>query len=217
MKKMMKLSLVAAVAVAGFSTSASAKAMEDAIKNVDLSGFVRYRYTQKDGQTGDTNQYKVVTFLKSKVNDSVTFKAKYLILGATKDATGDAIVGAGGAGKNALVQANFIFNVGGATVVAGKQGLATPFADPTTQQGTGVVAVYPVNSALTLAGGLYLNSNAKAGENGADLGANNIAAVAALGKVEMVKYALWYAKVSETDLRFVCLININTQSLYFMK
>jgi ACT domain-containing protein len=43
MKKIAKLSLVAAVAVAGFTT-ANAQPLEEAIKNVDVSGSVVYRY-----------------------------------------------------------------------------------------------------------------------------------------------------------------------------
>ncbi|MDX9960575.1 MAG: major outer membrane protein, partial [Aliarcobacter sp.] len=43
MKKIAKLSLVAAVAVAGLTT-ANAQSLEDAIKNVETSGSVVYRY-----------------------------------------------------------------------------------------------------------------------------------------------------------------------------
>ena len=47
MRKISKLSLVAAVAVAGFST-ANAQPLEEAIKNVDVSGSVVYRYDNID-------------------------------------------------------------------------------------------------------------------------------------------------------------------------
>ena len=43
MKKIAKISLVAAVAVAGLTT-ANAQPLEEAIKNVDVSGSVVYRY-----------------------------------------------------------------------------------------------------------------------------------------------------------------------------
>ena len=43
MKKIAKLSLVAAVAVAGLTT-ANAQQLEDAIKKVEVSGSVVYRY-----------------------------------------------------------------------------------------------------------------------------------------------------------------------------
>ena len=47
MRKISKISLVAAVAVAGFST-ANAQPLEEAIKNVDVSGSVVYRYDNFD-------------------------------------------------------------------------------------------------------------------------------------------------------------------------
>ena len=49
MKKIAKLSLVAAVAVAGLTT-ANAQPLEEAIKNVDVSGSVVYRYNDYNGQ-----------------------------------------------------------------------------------------------------------------------------------------------------------------------
>ena len=61
MKKIVKMSLVAAVAVAGL-TAANAKPLEEAIKNVDVSGTVVYRYedrsfksTNDDTATGNKN------------------------------------------------------------------------------------------------------------------------------------------------------------------
>ncbi|XQC04598.1 major outer membrane protein [Arcobacter cryaerophilus gv. pseudocryaerophilus] len=65
MRKISKISLVAAVAVAGFST-ANAQPLEEAIKNVDVSGSVVYRYNNYDNQQHtprvhqtETNNYKI--------------------------------------------------------------------------------------------------------------------------------------------------------------
>ena len=66
MKKIAKLSLVAAVAVAGFTT-ANAQPLEEAIKNVDVSGSVVYRYndydnnntTGVDSDNDAENNYKI--------------------------------------------------------------------------------------------------------------------------------------------------------------
>ena len=55
MRKISKISLVAAVAVAGFST-ANAQPLEEAIKNVDVSGSVVYRYDNYDNSERATNQ-----------------------------------------------------------------------------------------------------------------------------------------------------------------
>ena len=61
MRKISKLSLVAAVAVAGFST-ANAQPLEEAIKNVEVSGSVVYRYNDYSndvvgGESAQTNNY----------------------------------------------------------------------------------------------------------------------------------------------------------------
>ncbi len=53
MRKISKISLVAAVAVAGFST-ANAQPLEEAIKNVDVSGSVVYRYNNYDNSVRTT-------------------------------------------------------------------------------------------------------------------------------------------------------------------
>ncbi|MGB5791421.1 major outer membrane protein, partial [Poseidonibacter sp.] len=85
MKKIAKLSLVAAVAVAGLSTSLSAKALEEAIKNVDVSGTAAYRYDdrsnddQTDANNYSRNSYKIAVNLKSKINDDMTFNTKTII------------------------------------------------------------------------------------------------------------------------------------------
>ena len=90
MRKISKLSLVAAVAVAGFST-ANAQPLEEAIKNVETSGSVVYRYdnSQNDvatsNQSRDTNSYKIGLNLSSKVNDYVKFNSRFLI--ANEDST----------------------------------------------------------------------------------------------------------------------------------
>ena len=190
MKKMIKLSLVAAVAVAGLTTTASAAPMADSIKNTDLSGYIRYRYTNGSAET-ETNAYKTVFVTKSKVNDAVTAKLKVAGEGKTSDASGDA-----DPVTVAVKEANFVMNVAGATVIAGKQGLATPFADGGDQQGSGVVVVKPVNKSLTLAAGWYTNSDAKS-FIGTKLSGNNIAALAAIGKAGSVNYAAWYVTISE--------------------
>ena len=201
MKKMIKMSLIASVAIAGLTTTASATAMEDSIKNTDLSGYIRYRYT--NGQdNAESNAYKTVFVTKSKVNDMVTAKLK--IAGEGKTYNGDdkstvAVEVGGDADPDttAVKEANFIFNLGGNTIIAGKQGLVTPFADAGDQQGTGIVGLFPVGP-VTLAAGWYTNTDAKAGHyaNTALTGAN-IGAIAAIGAAGPVNYSLWYADVAQ--------------------
>ena len=95
--KIAKISLAALVALGAFSTVASATPLEEAIKNVDLSGYARYRYNNvtvkkangvKDNTTAhhqfksefsfkaalDDNFFGVLT-LRYNSNDSSAFNA----------------------------------------------------------------------------------------------------------------------------------------------
>ncbi len=70
MKKIVKLSLVTALAVLG--TTVSAQPLAEAIKNVDVSGAIVYRYDDNNSDakgSSSANFYKATTNLKSKVND----------------------------------------------------------------------------------------------------------------------------------------------------
>ncbi|MGJ0314446.1 major outer membrane protein [Aliarcobacter cryaerophilus] len=156
MRKISKISLVAAVAVAGFST-ANAQPLEEAIKNVDVSGSVVYRYDnfhnaeKKDAINGvtsgrkntDTNNYKIGLNLSSKVNDYVKFNSRFIVgskdnggfasLNAGKEDTfrngfQDNRAGADGQADVSLSNAYFGFTAIPNTVVnIGKQGLTTPY------------------------------------------------------------------------------------------
>ena len=157
MRKISKISLVAAVAVAGFST-ANAQPLEQAIKDVDVSGSVVYRYDNfhsKNITAGanqpavaskdtDTNRYKVALNLSSKVNDYVKFNSRFIVGGAdngfaslnAKASHYNTSTGANSSGRNggdgnadvALSNAYFGFTAIPNTVVnIGKQGLTTPY------------------------------------------------------------------------------------------
>lgn len=154
MRKISKISLVAAVAVAGFST-ANAQPLEEAIKNVDVSGSVVYRYdnshneasggttTRGDGDSG-INKYKIGLNLSSKVNDYVKFNSRFIVgsdtdagfvdLGTGRNNTTNANPnqntnrGSDGQADVSLSNAYFGFTAIPNTVVnIGKQGLATPY------------------------------------------------------------------------------------------
>ncbi|MFB1032125.1 MAG: major outer membrane protein, partial [Aliarcobacter cryaerophilus] len=165
MRKISKISLVAAVAVAGFST-ANAQPLEEAIKNVDVSGSVVYRYDNagdnrldaagnKVGNTTDRNRYKVGLNLSSKVNDYVKFNSRFIVGGddsgwATTGAKKNGNLGAGNGDVNpgvTLSNAYFGFTAIPNTIVnVGKQGLTTPYTvavdiNGNEQNGTGILAL----------------------------------------------------------------------------
>lgn len=208
--KIAKLSLVAAVAVAGLST-ANAQPLEQAIKNVDVSGSAAYRYEDRTSDNiGDNptktnedirdnytrNQYKVGLNLKSAVNDTLTFNSRTIIGTDTKmvsidtDRTDDeATFG--------LSHANFAYTgLANTTVIAGKQAVPSPFAVATDvaggeDTGTGLTAVSvlgPVTVAAT-----YLNQT-----NLMTAGAD-VAGLGLMGNAGPVALDGWYLDVAETS------------------
>jgi hypothetical protein len=158
MTKMIKMSLVAAVAVAGLTTTSSAAKLEDAIKNTTIGGFVRYRVGEKavektvgtnaaTNTNAQTEQVKIVVKMKSKVNDKVTSLVQVVNVQNQKDSV---------AVDAAKVQmANFTYANNGTTVIAGLQALATPWTDVGDgARANGVLALKNLG-AVTVAGGYF--------------------------------------------------------------
>ena len=163
MKKFTKLSLVAAVAVAGLS-SANAKPLEEAIKDVEVSGTVTYRYdnfgNDKTGkEENNANKYKINLNLSSKVNDYVKFNTRFNVAqpgtGSSNDfASMDKADNDTGDLKPEVGLAHAYFGISvipNTTVNVGKQGLATPWTvatdnDGGEQTGTGIFSVTAVDN-----------------------------------------------------------------------
>ncbi len=179
MKKIAKLSLVAAVAVLGF-TSANAASLEEAIKGVETSGSVVYRYNDyKNNANGadttkDTNDnnYKVALNLSSKVNEDVKFNSRFLVASATGDFGSLKYSDEGDANLDVtLSHANFGYTgIQNTTVNVGKQGLATPWtvaldSDGNEQTGTGILALSTIEN-ITLAGAYFNQTNLGTSGNG---------------------------------------------------
>jgi len=207
MTKMIKMSLIAAVAVTGMTSTVCAQPLEDAIKGVDVSGMLRYRYDDLKNTSNNTstiaNEYTMQANIKSKVNDMVTANVKIEALGvnagastteathATSDATGDRDV-------NLVVsKANFAANLGFATVIAGKQSVPSPFVDNTVDdgtRGTGAVALIPVGP-ISLAAG-YFNNYSNTSDTGVKTYSGNaISALAVLGNISGVSFDAWHVNV----------------------
>ncbi|PLY09588.1 MAG: hypothetical protein C0626_11540 [Arcobacter sp.] len=218
MKKFVKLSLVAAVAVAGLTT-ANAKPLEEAIKDVDVSGTVVYRYDDRNNDVGGAsavnNNYKIGLNLKSKVNDDVT--ANFRIITATGINTNQSFAGLDTASNDAnpslnLSQVNFAYTgIANTTVIVGKQGLTTPWtvaadSDSNEQTGTGILALSTVGP-VTIAGAYFNQTNL--GVSGDDIatvnalssyangGGNNVATVGVMANVGPVSLDAWYLDMAD--------------------
>ena len=203
MKKIAKLSLVAAVAVVGF-TSANAQSLEEAIKGVETSGSVVYRYNDYNndvgtGSSASTNYYKVALNLSSKVNDDVKFNSRFLASDADDGFAGMDTQAAGDQNVD-LTLSNAYFGYTGiqnTTVNVGKQGLTTPWtvaidSDSNEQTGTGILAMSTLGP-VTLAAAYFNQTNLDdSGDINLVDGSEDIATVGAITTLGPVTFDAWY-------------------------
>lgn len=194
--KLTKISLAALVALGAFSSVASATPLEEAIKNVDLSGFARYRYTN-DKRTGEYSNtktesgskaghgFKMVTNFKAAIDDNF-FGVIGLRYNAT-DNSGDntqSDQGSKGIGTDktdtttgfGVHQFYLGYKIGGTTITAGKQEIGSYFTDDAI--GTGVKVVNQDIEGLTLTGLAFDALEGNSIESNGDLydaiGKNNV-------------------------------------------
>jgi hypothetical protein len=187
MKKLAKMSLVAAVAVAGFTTTASASQnMAEWAKNTTLSGYVRYRLNNdlddavEDGDT--TEEAKVVMKFTTPVNDAVTANLKMVSEAKTENAQT--------AANTNVTEGNFVVGLSGATVIAGLQTSQSPFfANNGDTRSHGVTALIPAGP-VTVAAAYYTTTTVP-------VLINSVMAVGIIGKADMVSYQAWYASVED--------------------
>ena len=162
--KLTKISLAALVALGAFSSVASATPLEEAIKNVDLSGFARYRYTNTRDKSADASAtpyedrnnanhgFRMVTDFKAAIDDNF-----FGVIGLrynTTDNSGDnsykldntgAKISDGGTDKTDTTTAFNVYQfylgykIGGTTVTAGKQVIGSYFTDDAVATGLKVV------------------------------------------------------------------------------
>jgi len=217
MRTISKLSLVAALAVAGFST-ANAKPLEEAIKDVDVSGSVVYRYNDYRNDVTKTssinNNYKVGLNLSSKVNDFTKFNSRFLVAGGD---LGLATLNTQTVGDVdpmvTLSHAYFgLTAIKNTTINVGKQGLTTPWttaidSDGNEQTGTGALALSTWGP-VTLAAGYFNQTNLDAsGDVGGLNGANDIGVLAAIGKFGPINADIWFADMQQTLHTFTVGVN----------
>ena len=177
--KITKLSL-ATIIVLGSISCANAQNLEDAIKNVEVSGTVAYRYNDyeetnklKKDDSSSTNLYKIGVNLSSKVNDDIKFNSRFII--GNIDNAGEKTFDTQNEGDSnidiALSEANFAYTGLKNTVLTlGKQGIATPFtllrdSMGNEQTGTGFTAITYIEDIATLSGGYFNNTNFNANDD----------------------------------------------------
>jgi hypothetical protein len=169
--KLVKLSLAAIVAAGALTSVASAASLEEAIKNVDVTGYARYRFDSTKQTTnnliGDNTGSSTTN--KHRFTSDINFKAAlddnfFGVIGFrydSRDASGERVnaqTNVGSADTSSGDGYSQTFNVrqfylgytaGNTTVTAGRQVLGTFFTDD--MVGTGIKVLNSDISGLTLA------------------------------------------------------------------
>jgi hypothetical protein len=203
-----RLSLAAIVAVGALGSFATAQPLEEAIKGVDVSGMVRFRYYNESDTVGtnsrdkEATRYSAVVNVLAPVADGLKFGTA---LYTDNWNAGNVASSAGNAEFNKFF---FQYNNGGLTAKAGKFEIPTPWTQSAAiagSRGNGVLALYSPEAlkGWTFAAAAYLQTNALNGNNpgmgqrvGNDFGSKeNLYALAAIGKVGPVGLQLWLANM----------------------
>lgn len=216
--KLTKVSLAALVALGAFSSVASATPLEEAIKNVDLSGFARYRYTNDDTKNSTTiptkkhsagHVFRMQTAFKAAIDDN--FFGVLNLRYEAKDNSGDATAGTdktNTTGSFGVYEMYLGYKVGNTTVTAGKQLLGT-FYDAKDLAGTGLKVINTDVPGLTLAAAAFDAIESESMDtNGPLVGdlvdgslfsdsSANIYYLAALGNYDPLSFKIAVANISE--------------------
>ena len=204
--KLVKLSLATIVAAGALSSVASAASLEEAIKNVDVSGYARYRYDAKNTNTsteefnGNTHRFTTDINFKSAVDDNF-----FGVIGFrydSRDKSGERAEADTKVGQALNVRQFYLgYTAGNTTIQAGRQVLGTFFTDD--MVGTGIKFLNKDITGLTLAGIAFdnLQNDGDIGTGKLWIGANgdqkvydrNLYGVAAIGSYDPVSFQVWYA------------------------
>ncbi|TWO22151.1 major outer membrane protein [Campylobacter hyointestinalis] len=233
--KLVKMSLAAIVAAGALSSVASATPLEEAIKNVDVSGFARLRYQDttsnnpiKDGKNvadSSNGQYRFTMDVNFKAALDDNF---YGVLGFrydSQDISGDANgrtmtaqddKGVDNYGQTFNVRQMFLgYKVGNTTIQAGRQVLGTFFTDD--MVGTGIKVLNTDITGLTLAAVAFddLQDDKDFAYRTIDLGGgrhtydSNLYGVAAIGSYDPVAFQLWYANLQDVAAVYAVDASVN--------
>ena len=227
--KLVKLSLAAAVAAGALAMSASAVPLEEAIKDVDLNGYARMRYTH-DHLKNETNSNKGVWEFKSEVD----FKAKIddNFFGVVGVRFLDRDNGESHSSSNSqyhgkqspsdkgsdfdIAKAYLGYTVGGTTIAVGRQGIGSFFTDD--MYGDGVKITSTDIEGLTISG-FWMDSLENDGDiSSLEWGAavdnklttdHNLYGIGFMGSYDPVSFQLWYNALEDVAQLFAAELALN--------
>ena len=210
--KLVKLSLIAAMATGIMATTASAAPLDEVIKDVDASGMLRVRYTHDSHKDADKNKdgesnwnFKGVLNLKTKIDDNFFAVAgiRYTDTDKAETESGNDARG----NKFDLNRAYLGYTVGNTVVQVGRQDVGAFFTDD--MYGDGIKVLNSDIEGLTLAA-LWMDALEKDSDIGTlgirdskdkEVTDHNLYGVAALGSYDPVSFQVWYAILEDvTDL-----------------
>ena len=214
--RLIKLSLATIIAVGALANLASAASLEEAIKNVEVTGYARYRFDSQNAKLGSFKD----TDNEHRFTSDIDFKAAlddrfFGVIGFrydSVDSSGERVnsktmVGVDDEGEDSFGQTFNVrqfylgYTAGNTAVMAGRQVLGTFFTDD--MVGTGIKVLNSDISGLTLVGMAFdnLQDDGDIGTRFLSLGANhseyvtdrNLYGVAAIGSYDPVSFQLWYS------------------------
>ena len=214
--KLTKISLAALVALGAFSSVASATPLEEAIKNVDLSGFARYRYTNTRNKNADASatpsqdrnnaghQFRMVTNFKAAIDDNFfgVIGLRYNTLDGSGDNAGTGTDKTNASGTFGVHQFYLGYKAGNTTITAGKQAIGSYFTDDAV--GTGVRVVNKDIEGLTLTALAFdaISSEWADGDLYSVTGSldkydvGNLYAAGIAGSYDPINFQLWYGTLT---------------------
>lgn len=221
--KLVKLSLVVALATGALATSASAMPLEEAIKGVDVSGMTRIRYTAKNEKKdkaetthGSKWNFKTVMNVKTTIDDNffnvVSIRYNSTDAGnAYENDKHEKFSSTADDKKNHKFEANQFFlgaTFGNTTIQLGRQTIGAFFTDD--MYGDGIKVLNTDVEGLVLAA-LFMDS-LENDDNIGSLGAgevneklvtdHNLYGVAAIGSYDPISFQLWYASLEDVTNLF---------------
>lgn len=217
--KLVKLSLAAALAAGALATAASAAPFEEVIKDVDVSGFTRVRYThdrkirptsEDSSKKNDSKwNYKAILNFKTKIDDNF-FGVVSLRYGSDDIGSGDVASETSNTKSNIEVyQAYLGYNIGNTSVLVGRQVVGTFFTDD--MVGSGIKVLNTDIEGLTLAA-LWMDSLERDPDigswqplppvGGKEINDHNLYGVAAIGSYDPISFQVWYAVLQDVTNLF---------------
>lgn len=159
--KIIKLSLAATILVG--AVSANAQKLEDAIKNVEISGTAIYRYNDYENSL-TSNYYKVATNVKSQIADTVDFNSRFILGDGTAPIAFNTSDSSDENVDFSMTEINLAYKgIDNTTIKLGKSAIPTPFTVQRSstgdeQIGTGITAVATFDN-ISLNGGYFNQTN----------------------------------------------------------